>query len=72
MQILEELKNPQHLIKTIQGLWNETRIAVRNNCRIFQQMSVQQGVRHERSMSPTLFNVYGRDSKNSVKHRSSK
>ena len=44
-----------------QVLYNETIRAVKNNCRISQEISVTQGVRHGCSISPTLFNIYIND-----------
>lgn len=43
--ILEEREYPQQLMRTIQGICIETRMAVKNNCMICQQIFLNQGAR---------------------------
>ena len=62
-QILDEWGYSQQLIRTVQGLYNGTRIAVKNNYRLYQQISVNQGFRQGYSIAPvsyTHLDVYKR------------
>ena len=47
-QVPEKRGYPQRLIRAIQDLYNGTRIAIKNNCNITQQVSVNQDVKQGR------------------------
>lgn len=56
--IMKERGYPHHLIKSIQSLYEETKIVIKADEKKSEEILINQGVRQGCSLSPTLFNIY--------------
>lgn len=57
-RILEKRGYPQQLIKAVQSLYSNTRVAVKSNLKVSEEIPTNQGVRQGCPLSPALFNIY--------------